>query len=671
MREEILAALVALLQGGDSATANEMARTLRFDRSSINSVLYSTPQTFTREQGQPPRWRLATTTASPSAPVRPTSRQQSRSRVRGAVDAADLRLYPWQQRALARWRAAGRCGVVEAVTGSGKTRVGLAAIATALEEGRRVLVVVPTTVLLDQWRRQISTHLGLAAGAFGGGRKADLTRHRVVVATVQSACRVVRLLPRSTEGLLVCDEVHRYGAESFARVLQDDFGWRLGMTATFERNDAGLATHLEPYFGGVVYRLGYDEALADGVIARFRVAIVRVDLSPAEQLEYDKASAEAQKARRWLVERASVPEEPFGEYIAAVARLSEGPWQETSTRQARRFLTNFSRSRQIVGESPAKLEVLRHVRFAVEASAGTLVFASTVAGARRAAEALAAHGIAAASLDSTMTREERRAVLQRFERRQLLATAAPLVLDEGVDVPEANLAVILAASKTRRQMIQRLGRVVRVKQDGGKAHLTLVVARGTSEDPASGAHLDFIEEMLRVADELRLFDAADLGSLGGFLQGGDGGRPLRLGQETSATPTRSVVAAAPATAPTPTPPATLRSIPTAAPPGTAPAPREAAALGPAPQGQPSQRSNPFDEVWETAMRSRRDRPVSVPLSLPPRIRKELAQGRQTARSLAQRLHVGRDQVIAALESSSDFVRRDVWWYLASQTPTEP
>jgi hypothetical protein len=120
----------------------------------------------------------------------------------------------------------------------------------------------------------------------------------------------------------------------------------------------------------------------------------------------------------------------------------------------------------------------------------------------------------------------RREVLRRFERRETLATAAPLVLDEGVDVPEANLALILAASKTRRQMIQRLGRVVRRKPDGGHAHLALVVARGTSEDPACGAHLGFINEMLDVADELRLFEPAHQPELARFLTGGTGGTPF-------------------------------------------------------------------------------------------------------------------------------------------------
>ena len=79
------------------------------------------------------------------------------------------------------------------------------------------------------------------------------------------------------------------------------------------------------------------------------------------------------------------------------------------------------------------------------------------------------------------------------------AVTAPQVLDEGVDVPAADLAVILAASRSRRQMIQRMGRVLRRKPDGRVAHLIIVYAAGTVEDPALGAHDGFLDEITPVA----------------------------------------------------------------------------------------------------------------------------------------------------------------------------
>jgi superfamily II DNA or RNA helicase len=68
-------------------------------------------------------------------------------------------LYRWQLDALAAWLRCGRRGVIEAVTGSGKTDVGLAAIADALRRGRFVLVLVPSRVLMEQWHGRLTVAL--------------------------------------------------------------------------------------------------------------------------------------------------------------------------------------------------------------------------------------------------------------------------------------------------------------------------------------------------------------------------------------------------------------------------------------------------------------------------------------------------------------------------------
>lgn len=643
--------LVKALRGGSPQTARELAAVLGTARSQVNSLLYSRADTFTHDGAQPPRWMLhreASTRIPAAANARGAPSPPSPSKRLGELRKS---LYAWQRRALDDWASAGHQGVVEAVTGAGKTRVGLTAIGDGLANGFRVLVIVPTTVLLGQWQREISDHLGIQAGVLGGGRKATLSHHNVVVSTVQSASRIDRLLPRSARGLIVCDEVHRYGADSFARVLQLSFERRLGMTATFERNDDGLHTHLLPYFGRVVYSLWYREALEERVIARFRVAIVRVDLDPQDQQRYESAHEEARDARYKLVTHHRVTREPFGEFMAEVAALAEGSPREQATKLARRFLSNFSESRRILGETPSKLDALRHARDAVAASQGTLVFASTVAGARRAAQRLTDSGVDTETLDSSMTLQERRAVLGRFQRREVDAMAAPLVLDEGVDVPEANLAIILAASKTRRQMIQRLGRVVRVKADGGIAHLALVVARNTSEDPASGAHMGFIEEMLDVAHELRVFNTDQLPELASFLTGGDGGSE----PDFTSTAAPSAVAAGRR-------PATTRQ-PTAADDHEALLERVRRSL-PDLEG-----ASDVARRSSSAARSRRKvGRAHSPLPLDLRIRDQLAKGPRTATRLASELGVPRELLMKVLVAAPEFVTRDLGWYLASNAP---
>lgn len=524
-REAMCERILAHMEQGRTYTARSLAAALGEAKGTVNSVLYGSPQFFVQTGGEPPQWQLRDHVALPPTPQ--SSAVPDRLEVRDE-------LYPWQRSAVAAWVSRGRRGVVEAVTGAGKTRMALAAIEEALAAGRRVAVIVPTTVLLEQWHQSLRLFQGVRVGGLGGGRADSLSTHDIVVATVQSAHRVERLLPPNSQGLLVADEVHRYGTESFARVLQPDFDWRLGMTATFERNDDGLVHHLDPYFGGVIYRLGYRQALNEGVIAPFRVALFRMALTRWEQEAYDASHSAALKARIRLINEFGVTREPFGEFMAEVAALAErGSPRDPATRTARVYLSSFTKSRRILGETRVKLEALKHLSSAVSASRGTLVFTSTVRGARAAADVLEAAGVSAAVIDSTMPMRDRRHALSRFDRGEVAAVAAPLVLDEGVDVPDADLAVILAASKTRRQMIQRLGRVVRKKDGNRRAHLALLVAANTSEDPTSGAHLGFITEMLAVAEDLRVFDVSNLREAELFLQGGISGRPFERAKPTN------------------------------------------------------------------------------------------------------------------------------------------
>lgn len=168
----------------------------------------------------------------------------------------NLRLYPWQQRALRAWQARHHRGVIEAVTGAGKTRVAIAAAAEVLSMGGGVVIVVPSKDLMRQWKAEIDRlivrGLGLRprVGFMGDGDVATLASHDVVIATAQSGSRW-QLYP-STTSLLIADECHHYGADIWSQVLEDGFTRRLGLTATYDREDNGIRDFLNPYFGGRV-----------------------------------------------------------------------------------------------------------------------------------------------------------------------------------------------------------------------------------------------------------------------------------------------------------------------------------------------------------------------------------------------------------------------------------
>jgi RNA polymerase primary sigma factor len=305
-------------------------------------------------------------------------------------------------------------------------------------------------------------------------------------------------------GLLAADEAHRYGAPTWGAALKPDFGMRLALTATYERSDDGLVDILAPYFGGVIAEYDFARAAADGVIAPFDIEFVGVELTDRERATYDAADRRVRDLRRELVSH-GLPKSPL-ELIAAAATLSaqgEDPPHARVSREAaaaRAFLSAVRGRRDVAAQATAKLAVVDQIapRLAADGTR-TLVFTDTVGQAEAAVRALRRGGVAAEEMHGELPRDKRRIRLAQFRNGTLQAVVAPRVLDEGVDVPNAELAVVLAAFRTRRQMIQRLGRVLRLKPDGRAATLVIAYAMGTREDPEQGAQEDFLREITGVA----------------------------------------------------------------------------------------------------------------------------------------------------------------------------
>lgn len=424
--------------------------------------------------------------------------------------------YLWQAEALTSWAGNGYRGVIEAVTGSGKSRIGHEAVTAAVAAGHHALVLVPTVVLLRQWDSALRPLLDRGdVGLIGGGSDADFGSHRVLIATVQSAHRR-SLRPPLGRGLIVADECHRYGAPSFAEALSPEWGLRLGLTATYERNDSAVDDVLTPYFGRVVYALDYRRALDHGVVAPFNVALVRTQFTADERDRYDRAYARARELRRILIHEHGVPDDPFGDFMVAVQALADDAGL-LGAKEAREYLKRFSEYRQTLAETEAKTRLLEHIAPGIGAADRALVFTETIDGAMQAAQRLAAGGSIAEPLHSHLATGLREDVMRRFRQGFLDAVATPHLLDEGVDVPEADVAVVAAASRTRRQMIQRMGRVVRRKRDNRPARFVLMYVAGTPEDPRQGGHEAYLDMVLPVAHDISHFDSHAIDRLNHWL----------------------------------------------------------------------------------------------------------------------------------------------------------
>ncbi|KRE61573.1 DEAD/DEAH box helicase family protein [Nostocoides sp. Soil756] len=415
-------------------------------------------------------------------------------------------LRAWQARALRAWCDHGRRGVVQAVTGTGKSRVGVEAAREALSHDFSVVVVVPTVDLVEQWVKTLRRAKIDGVGVSADGHRATFLSHSVVVGTVQS---LYLEPPQREDGkvLVIADECHRYGAQQWGLVLHPSYRRRLGLTATFERNDDGIEGLLR-YFGGApVFDIGFREAITEGVIARYDVRLLGVELTPAERRDYDDAAEMLRDARMKLL-AADFPAEPFGAFLYEVQKAADYDEDPTIEDAARRYLKGFAKRIEVMTDASAKLNAVQHLARLVEASSGALLFTRRVDTAEDIAEALRVEGVRAAPIHSDLSRAERRERLSELRACRLKALVAPTVLDEGIDVPEIDLAVVLGGSKSRRQMIQRMGRVLRQKPDGRKATFVVVYAKDTAEDlTQSNGEEGCLDLIVDAADSVTTFES--------------------------------------------------------------------------------------------------------------------------------------------------------------------
>lgn len=413
--------------------------------------------------------------------------------------------------------ASGYRAIVEAVTGTGKTHVRLAATLDSVSRGRQVLAVVPSIDLLEQWYTAMVKALPRVwIGRRGNGRRGNghndtFRQYDVLITTIESAFRPGASMPRSG-ALLVADENHRYGAGSFAKVLVKRFGERLGLRATLERQDDGVDTHLMTYFENLVKGCDAARGRRDGILAPVRDMTVAVPFSAEEAAKFADLDEKAKSLRNTLIFDHGCAAEPFGEFMKNAVDLSKDRYLPAS-KMASRYLSAFSKRRALLADCEGKLQALKPITPGLAKSERSIVLSETKESATRGADVLQAAGIAAHQYSSQLDRVGRTRILKQFRRGELRSLVAPRVLNEGIDVPAVDVGVIIASSSSKRQMIQRMGRLLRLKPDGRPAAFVIMYVAGTNEDPSLGAHEAFLDELTGVTEEVVDVDLADAGAV--------------------------------------------------------------------------------------------------------------------------------------------------------------
>lgn len=372
----------------------------------------------------------------------------------------DLALRPYQEDALRAWTAFGRRGVVALPTGAGKTRVAIAAIRMC---GVPTVVLCPTRALLGHWATELGDRLGEPIGIVGDG---DRRFERVTVMTFESAFRHLDAVGQRF-GLLVVDEVHHFASGARVDALAACAApARLGLTATAPPPGSDGALKLGEYVGPIVLEVSMGE-LVGTHLAELTVTRINVRLAPDERELYDRLVAPFKEQRRAFFRRS--PGATFTQMLRALAATPDG----------RQAIWQHARGADLAYFPRAKRAVVRSL-LARHRADRTIVFTARAHDAYRIGE-----DNLVPVITGEVLAEERERILAKFREGTLTAIASARVLNEGIDVPDARVAIVTGGTLGAREHVQRLGRVLR-PSPGKHAIAYEVVTTGTMDERNAG-----------------------------------------------------------------------------------------------------------------------------------------------------------------------------------------
>ena len=366
-----------------------------------------------------------------------------------------IALRPYQEVALLNWEIAGQKGIVCLPTGAGKTRVALAVLA---EKRVNALCIVPTRVLLEQWHSALREYYDGPIGVIGDNKNSV---ESLTLATFESAYRKMSLLGNRFQ-LLIVDECHHFGAKYRDEIfLMAAAPMRLGLTATKPKDPEQIVL-LEKYIGPVVHEVGINE-LVGKYLAPFDLVHLLVCLSPVEKVRYQREYAIFTSYFKFYKSRN--PHSKWRDFIFFAQKSAQG----------KNALSAFFRTKRMISLTEGKRAVVKKI-LDRHKNEKVIIFTTDTEAAYQLSRDFLIMPITA-----DIKRKEREWALSKFKSGELRVLVSCKVLNEGVDVPDAAVAVIVGGTAIEREYVQRIGRILRPSPNK-RALIYELVAKDTHEE---------------------------------------------------------------------------------------------------------------------------------------------------------------------------------------------
>ena len=366
-----------------------------------------------------------------------------------------MKLREWQAKAFPLWWAKKR-GIVKVVTGGGKTVFAIHCLTNYLEENKdhSILIVVPSIALLDQWYEGLQKDFNEKDIALNGGGEHLEHLSRINISTIDSVKNIIEQFYAS-KTLLIVDECHKIGTEKRGEVLTNNWHATLGLSATPERDyDDNFYIIIRKILGDIIFDYDYIDAREDEVIVNFKLLYAYAAMTPDEEEKYKKFTKSIQRRA------ATIGGNDMNDYPLK--------------------MLIFNRARMVKNSKnriPFGIELLqKHKRDS------WIVFTENKKQAKEFNKIINTKGYKSAIYNTDLDNAEREENLNNFKNGNLNVLVSCTALDEGFDMPEADGAMILSASSSKRQRIQRMGRVLRITANKQNALIVTVYSSKTEFD---------------------------------------------------------------------------------------------------------------------------------------------------------------------------------------------
>ena len=366
-----------------------------------------------------------------------------------------MKLREWQEKAFPLWWAEKR-GIVKVVTGGGKTVFAIHCLTKYLEEEKdnSIFIVVPSIALLDQWYEGLQKTFDDTDISLNGGGEHLEEISKVTISTIDSVKNIIHKFDASNT-LLIVDECHKIGTEKRGETLTNNWHATLGLSATPERDyDDNFYIIIKKILGDIIFDYDYIDAREDEVIVNFKLLYAYAAMTKDEEDKYKKFTKSIQR-RAATIGGNNMNDYPLKMLI-------------------------FNRARMVKNSKnriPFGVELLqKHKRDS------WIVFTENKKQAKEFNKIINKKGYKSAIYNTDLDNAEREENLNNFKSGNLNVLVSCTALDEGFDMPEADGAMILSASSSKRQRIQRMGRVLRITANKENALIVTVYSSKTEFD---------------------------------------------------------------------------------------------------------------------------------------------------------------------------------------------